>query len=254
MTDRPRDDPDAPGAATAPAPTDPDPTAVAARFLHRALVVDVVSLVVGGLLLGTGIGGVTYLARQLDHLARTGVVATATAVAVVDDRSRFQFDEHVTVTFRVHDRVVRATAFTNADDRFAVGEPVVVVYDPADPTRAQLATNPSFGPAGTPFFAAVLVGLVILLAGGYRLVVRRAAGATLREPGRDLTVGRSARHRIAVRPPEVELRVRGQVRRLPGTDGVPLRVFGGRGPGAMLVGVHRETGAVVYGRIPREGE
>lgn len=231
-------------------PDGPDPAGTAARFLRRALVIDVLLLVLGGLLLGTGIGGLTYLSRQLDHLARTGVVATATAVAVANHESRFQFDEHVTVTFRVHDRVVRATAYTNAGDQFAVGRPVVIVYDDADPTRAQLATNPSFGPAGTPFFATVLAGLVVALPGCCRLVLRRGAGTALREPDREVTVARPGRHRIELRGSEV--RLHGQVRRLPRTDGVPLRVFGGQEPGTPLVGVRQ--GAVVYGRIPREGE
>jgi hypothetical protein len=225
---------------------------VARRFLKRRLVADVVLLVVGALLLATGITGFTYLARQSNHLAATGVLATATAVEVDNHHYRFQQDEHVVVTFRVRGVVAVARCYIGAGDQFAVGQPVAVVYDPKDPSHAQLAGTPDLGPIGAPFLGFLVLGVLCALPGGYRLLTRRGVGAALREPDLPMTATRFRRRHLVLRGDDepLELRVRGQVRQF-GND-MPVLVHGKREPRAMLVITQPDSGAVAYGRVPKE--
>jgi hypothetical protein len=225
---------------------------VARRFLKRRLVVDVVLLVVGALLLATGITGFTYLARQSNHLASTGVLATATAVEVDNYHYRFQQDEHVVVTFRVRGVVAVARCYIGAGDQFAVGQPVAIVYDPKDPSHAQLAGTPDLGPIGAPFLGFLLLGILVVLPGGYRLLTRRGAGTALREPGRPMTATRFRRRHLTLRGEDepLELRVRGQARRF--TDDTAVLVHGKEEPRSMLVIIDPASGSVAFGRVPRE--
>ncbi len=228
-----------------------DAGAAARRYLRRRLVVDVVLLVLGGLLLGTCVGGFTYLARQLDHLARTGVLATATAVAADNTTGAFRFDQHVVVSFRVSGEVVSASPYTGGGDGYIVGEPVVIVYDANDPSHAQLATDPSFGPAGTPFFLFGLAGVLVALPGAYGLLVRRGAGAALRGRHRQGTAVMAGRRRVVLREDAgPELRVRGQFRRLPAGEDRAVWAYGNMAPKAMVVLVDPAADAVLYGRVP----
>jgi hypothetical protein len=231
---------------------------LAARgFLTRRLMVDIVLLAVGVLLLATGITGFTVLGSRSDQLARSGVLATATAVAVDNYHHRFQFDEHVDVIFRVSGESVVASCYIGAGDQFAVGQPVPIVYDPTDPEHAQLAGDPSLGPAAAPFLGFLVLGLVVIAAGGYGLWIRRGVGAALRDPDRAMTAARFARRRMTLRgqgdPLDgLELRVRGQVRRFPGDADTAVRVFGRTDPRSVLVVVDPSNSAVAFGRIPRE--
>jgi hypothetical protein len=265
MTEWPRDDPDLPGAhhAASVEPVSrpgPDARSIAAGYLRRRLVVDVVLLVVGGLLLGTCIGGFTYLARRLDHLARTGVLATATAVAVDNTAGRFESGQHVVVSFRVNGDVVFANPYTGGGTGYVVGEPVVIVYDANDPSTAQLATDPSFGPAGTPFLLFGLVGVLVALPGAYGLLVRRGARAALRGPDRRLTAARAGRRRVVLQGTRehalagLELKTHGQVKRLPAGEPAPMCAYGTGAVRAMLVLVDPVTDAVLYGRVPETSE
>lgn len=228
--------------------------AAARRFLKRRLVIDVVTLVVGGLLLATGIAGFAYLAHRSDHLASTGVLATATAVEVDNFNHRFQQDEHVVVAFRVDGVVYTARCYIASNDQFAVGQPVAIRYDPDDPTVAQLAGTPDLGPGATPFLGFAVLGLLVVAPGCYGVVVRRGIGAALAGPDRPMTVARFARRGLLLRRPDdpldgLEVRVRGQVRRFSLEEDAAVRVFGTGEPKTALVLVDRETGAVVFGRI-----
>jgi hypothetical protein len=238
----------------------PEPRAghvvAALRFLRRRLIVDVTLLVAGVLLLATGIIGFTYLGRQSDELATNGVTATATALTVDNYHHRFQLDEHVVVTFRAQGGVVVvARCYIGANDQFAVGQPVTIVYDPRDPTRAQLAGSPELGPVGAPFLGAAVLGLLLGLLGGFGLLRRRGAHAALRGQDRQLTAARFGRRHLTLRDghvDSVELRVRGRVRRFAADADVPVRVFGDPEPRSLLLIVGPSASAVVYARMPRE--
>jgi hypothetical protein len=252
----------------------PEPRAghvvAALRFLRRRLIVDVTLLVAGVLLLATGIIGFTYLGRQSDELAANGVTATATALTVDNYHHRFQLDEHVVVTFRTVGGVaVTASCYLGANDRYNVGQPVTIVYDPDQPNRIQLAGAPELGPAGAPFLGAVVLGLVLGLAGGYDLLRRRGSRAALRGQDRLMTAARFGRRTMTLRAANarqddvleddvrqddalhgVELRVRGRVRGFAADADVPVRVFGDADPRSVLLIVG--PSAVVYARLPKE--
>ncbi|HEX5402171.1 MAG TPA: DUF3592 domain-containing protein [Pseudonocardiaceae bacterium] len=221
---------------------------VARRFLRRRLIVDVVLLAVGALLLATGIAGFTYLARQSNHLAATGVLATATAVEVDNYHYRFQQDEHIVVTFRVRGVVAVARCYIGASDQFVVGQSVPIVYDPLDPSHAQLAGTPDLGPIGAPFLAALVLGVLVAAPGGYRLFTRRGVGAALRELGKDMTATRFRRWHLSLRDrdEQLELRVRGQARRLAADTHVLVC-----GKDRVVVIIDPATNAVAYGRRPQ---
>jgi hypothetical protein len=230
----------------------------ALRFLRRRLIVDVTLLVLGAGLLATGVIGFTYLGRQSDELATGGVRATATALAVDNYHHRFQLDEHVVVTFRAaRGVVVVANCYIGADDRFTVGQPVTIVYDPQQPTRAQLAGAPELGPAGAPFLGAVVLGLLLAVLGGSGLLRRRGARAALRGQDRLMTAARFGRRRMTLRTAKredalhgAELRVRGRVRGFAADADVLVRVFGDAEPRSVLLIVG--PSAVVYARVPQE--
>ncbi|HEX4703480.1 MAG TPA: DUF3592 domain-containing protein [Pseudonocardiaceae bacterium] len=226
------------------------PVAAGRRFLRRRLVRDVTLLVVGFLLLAAGIIGFAVIAHRSDELAATGVRATATAVLVDQGGSRFRLDEHVDVTFRAAgNRVIVARCYISTGDQYAVGGPVVIVYDPHDPSRAQLAGDPSLGPIGFPFLAAIVLGILLIAPTVRNLLHRRGMAAALRTSGQD-TVARRSGRRITLRD-AAELRVRGQVRGFAMETDTTARVFGAQAPGAMLV-VVASTGAVVFGRVSHE--
>ncbi|HKN98596.1 MAG TPA: DUF3592 domain-containing protein [Pseudonocardiaceae bacterium] len=208
------------------------PVVVARRYLRRRLVVDLVLLGVAALLLGAGVGGFVFLGVQSGRLAHDGVVATATAIEVDNYTRRFQFDAHVVVTFRVAGEVVEARCYTGPGDQFVVGQPVVVVYDPDDPTTAQLAGDPQLGPAGVAFLGLVVLGILVALPGAYGVWTRRGAGKALGGSGREMTARRAGR-RTALGD---ELTVRLHGRR---PDG-PVTVFGDR----TIVAVGRDHVAV----------
>jgi hypothetical protein len=200
-------------------------------------------------LLATGIIGFAVIAHESDQLAATGVRATATAVLVDQGGSPLRLDEHVDVTFRAAgNRVVVARCYISTGDQYAVGGPVVIVYDPNDPSRAQLAGDPSLGPIGFPFLAAVVLGILLILRAVLGLFGRRGVAAALRTPGQDVVAARS--RRLMVLRDIAELRVHGQVRRFAADRTV--RVFGTPTPGATLVIVDPTTDAVVFGRMPHE--
>jgi hypothetical protein len=241
-------------------PERPEPRAgyvvAALRFLRRRLIIDVTLLVLGVLLVATGVIGFTYLGRQSDELAATGVRATATALAVDDYHHWSQLDEHVVVTFRADGGVVVvASCYIGANDRFTVGQPVTIVYDPHEPTRAQLAGAPELGPAGAPFLGAVVLGLVPGLFGGTDLLRRRGARAALRGADRVMTAARIGRRHVTLRSVtpgdplhDTELRARGRLRGF--AEDVPVRVFGDADPRSLLLIVG--PSAVVSARVPRE--
>ncbi len=115
-------------------------------------------------------------------LADSGVHTVATVVDAdlydADPRARFThrwFTEHVDVRFKtVTGQVVTARCYIGEDDMFAVGGPVDIVYDQAQPTTAQLAEAPSLGPTGAPFFYLVMFGAIAFAMGfgRYRLASR----------------------------------------------------------------------------------
>lgn len=231
------------------------PVATARRFLRRRLVANVVTLVVGGLLLAAGIGGLVYLSGQAGQLAGTGIRASANVSAVDNYHSRFQFDEHIDVDFRIAGVVVTARCWTGPGDEFTVGQPVAIVYDTNNPLHAQLARNPNPGPIVAPFLAAFVLGILLVLPGLFGLYLRRGMAAALRAPDRPMTARRGTLRRITLRDNDSELTLwaHGRVRRLP-ADATAVRGFGRLAPRAVMVLVEPETGAVVFTRQPKAPE
>lgn len=218
------------------------PVGVARRWLRRRFVVDLGLLVLGGLLLGAGIGGFAYLGVQSNRLASSGVVATATAVQVDNYERRFQFDAHVLVTFRVDGTVVVARCYTGPGDQFVVGQPVVIVYDPNDPTTAQLAGDPQLGPAGVPFLALTVLGIIVAAPGAYRRWARRGTGKALQGPERQMTAEYIDK-RTTLRHKDGDLEIRLHGSRPQGHT----TVFGT----TTIVTVDQRDN-VAWGRIPKE--
>jgi hypothetical protein len=95
----------------------------------------------------------------------------------------------------------------------------------------------------------LVLGALVLLSAVGSLAVRRGTAVALRQPGRQMTAARFARDRITLSDGEqrLELRVRGQARRLPSDDDAAVRVYQ---HGSALVAVDAATAAVVYGRVP----
>jgi uncharacterized protein DUF3592 len=218
------------------------PVGVARRWLRRRFVVDLVLLVLGASLLGAGIGGFAYLGARSGDLSASGVVATATAVDVDNYRRRFQFDAHVTVTFRVDGTVVVARCYTGPGDQFVVGQPVVIVYDPDDPTTAQLAADPQLGPAGVPFFVLAVLGIIVAAPGAYGRWTRRGTAKALHGPQRHGTADHGDKKTVLrLQDGDTEIRLRG--RRPHGQT----TVFGT----TTIVTVDQQDN-VAWGRIPKE--
>jgi hypothetical protein len=210
--------------------------------LRRRFVVDLVLLAFGALLLGAGIGGFAYLGVRSGHLASSGVVATATAVDVDNYHRRFQFDAHVVVTFRVDGTVVVARCYTGPGDQFVVGQPVVIAYDPNDPSTAQLAGDPQLGPAGVPFFALAVLGIIVAAPGAYGRWARRGTAKAMTGPERHLTADYgNKRTTLRHKDGDTEIKLRG--RRPQGHT----TVFGTR----TIVTVDQHDN-VAWGRIPKE--
>lgn len=106
--------------------------------------------------------------------------------------------------------------------------------------------------AGALFLWAAMLGALLLIAGGYGLFGRRGALTVIIEPGRPMTAAKFARRRIALRDADgsLELRVRGQARKLPADDDAAVRVFGREDAHSVLVVVDPSRAAVVLGRVP----
>jgi hypothetical protein len=151
---------------------------VARRFLSRCRIRDLLLVIIGTLLVATGVGGLVLIGYQWNGVTRAGVLAIVLGMLVL--------------------------------------------------------------------------GVVLLAPGATGLWLRRGAGRALLAPARQLTAAKFARRLIALRDKEdsVELRVSGQVGRLPSDADATVVVFGGDEPGAALVIVHPATAAVVVGRLP----
>jgi hypothetical protein len=228
------------------------PVVTARRFLRRRLVRDLTLLLVGLLLLAAGITGFAVVANQSDELAATGIRATATAVAVLPHNSRFQWNEHVDVTFRAAgNRAVIARCYTSGGDQFAVGDPVVITYDPHNPTHAQLAIDPSLGPIGLPLLAAIVLGLLLALPAALALRTRRGTKTALQTPPTPMTAIRTTRHHLTLKTPQTttELRPHGQTRKIPTNKPTEVQTFGT--PTKTMIIINPKTNSVIYGRPPK---
>jgi hypothetical protein len=229
-----------------------DPILTARRFLRRRLVRDLALLLVGLLSLTAGITGFVVVANKSDELAATGIRATATAVAVLPHNSRFQWNEHVDVIFRAAgNRAVTARCYTSGGDQFAAGDPVVITYDPHNPTHAQLAVDPSLGPIGLPLLAAIILGLLLALPPALALKTRRGTKTALQTPPTPMTATRTTRHHLTLKNPQTttELRAHGQTKKIPTNTPTELQVFGT--PPKTIIAINPKTKTVIYGKPPK---
>lgn len=209
--------------------TEPPPyVATARRFLRRRLVAGVATLVVGGLLLATGIAGLGYLSSRTSRLATTGIHASANVTFADNYTSRFQFDEHIDVSFRIAGVVVQARCWTGPGDIYQTGQSVAIVYDTNNPLNAQLANNPDPGPAATPFLAALVLGIILIIPATYTVVARRGLAAALNEPDHPMTATKSQWRRITLQDnnnTNQTIWTRGRIKDFPANN-QEVRVFG----------------------------
>jgi hypothetical protein len=211
-------------------PDDSGP-AIARRFLRRRLVRDVSFLVVGLLLTAAAVTGFVRAAAVSADLADTGIRATATAVDVRQGSLPLHLDDQIDVTFRSKgDRAVTARCYTTSADQFAPGQPVVIVYDPQNPPRAQLADNPDLGPIAAPLTIALILGLSCAIPAALSSYHRRGAQAALTTTPKPMTATKFNRNHMSLRSPEaahdtLELKARGQLSHFP-KESTKVQVFG----------------------------
>jgi len=233
---------------------------VAAR-LRNAAVLTLVGLVLffGGF---TGFG--VYGSRS-DSLAAHGVHATAVVVGTALYGGRYggnQFDEHINVAFSTPEGIERARLWIGEQDRFAVGQDVAIVYDPKNPSHAQLAHGADLGPIGFPFFFAIVLGVCFAPVGVSRLRVCLSARRALRtEPHRCQVAtqvvprGRTRRRVVFVGDVRPLLTFWSLTRSgwIDRNDGLSAEaaVFGELRPGAVLVVVAEDGRGVAVGRTWR---
>lgn len=224
-------------------------------------------LIVAGLLVFVGgFAGFGVVGDRSDQLAATGVHTRATVVdaAVYSSNGgrigRNAFSEHVDVRFTTGSgRVVTARCWIGEDNQFRVGQQIAVVYDPAHPTRAQLAHDPDLGPIGFPLLLAIVVGLVVAVVGVLRArSMTRAIRGLRSPPGAGLVtveMGHAGRRRALVARIEAADGRVAQVRStvIGGSGIIPGRPMQGLVFGVLQrrrsVVVMQTGGAIVTGRV-----
>jgi Protein of unknown function (DUF3592) len=233
------------------------------RFVARRRLRAWLAVLVGiGLLVG-GFAGFGYYGGRADALVKHGTHTTArvTSAALYGGRySRKSFNEHIDVAFATPGGEARGVRiYIGETDRFWVGEQVEVVYDPANPHRAELAQGrPDIGPIGFPLFFALVLGVCLSILGIRRVRLFHAAQRALRGGGQAMEASSELLGRRTRRPAVL---LRGE----DGTEGmlssdtrrgwdpllqpVEATVFGPATPGSVVVVVDPRRRAVTTGRI-----
>ena len=163
-------------------PTPAVPPNVAARYLRARHRNAWFAALAGVALLVGGFVGFGHYGGRSDALAKSGVHTTATVTATALYGGRFggnRYTEHVDVAFATPRGEEQARIWIGEQDRFTVGRPVDIVYDPGNPQRAQLAHGADIGPVGFPLFFAIVLGACFAILGGSRVRVCRAAARAL---------------------------------------------------------------------------
>ena len=140
----------------------------------------VVPAVLGLALVAVGAIGFTVVGDRADRLAATGTPVTASIVGAATYLGGDKYSEHLDVAFTTTDGVAVQARVWIGEDFTADSGSVDIVYDPADPTHAQLAGDAyDYGPIGWPLIGALVAGLgllvysVVLLIGGLYALWRR---------------------------------------------------------------------------------
>lgn len=230
---------------------------VAARLRNAAVLTLVgVALFFGGFI-GFGVYG-----NRSDALAAHGVHTTAVVVGTALYGGRYgpnQFDEHINVAFTTPQGTERARLWIGEQDRFSLGQAVAIVYDPNNPSHAQLAHGADLGPIGFPLFIAIVLGACFVPVGISRLLVCLGARQALRTEPRRCQVatqvvprGRTRRRVVFVGDSKPLLTFWSLTRSgwNDRDDGVSAEsaVFGELRPGAVLVVVAEDGRGVAVGR------
>jgi hypothetical protein len=242
-----------------------DPGCIAAGYVRARHRNAWVAALLGAAVAAAGVAGFGHYGSRSDALAKNGVHTTAmvTATALYGGRlGGNQYTEHIDVAYatpRGEEQGVRIWISEQA--RFAVGQPVAIVYDRTNPRRAQLANGADLGPIGFPLFLAIVLGACFAILGITRLRVCRAARRALRNDPRRLTVtsrllprGRATARAVFVAgagtvPLAFWSLTRSGWDAAAGT--VQAEVYGEPVPGQVLVVVSRADGSVAVGRTWR---
>jgi hypothetical protein len=137
----------------------------------------VATLVVGLVSSAIGLIGLDIANSALDRIAAHGAHVVATVVEADTSDKGFRFQSHLIVTFPGPAGGIQRARVWVEEERYQLGQPLPVVYDPAHPQFAQLEKPDAvIGPERAPLFVAVIVGsgLLIYVAGGvvFRLIRR----------------------------------------------------------------------------------
>jgi hypothetical protein len=233
------------------------------RFVARRRVRAWLAVAAGICLLVSGFAGFGYYGGRADALARHGTHTTArvTSAALYGGRySRNSFNEHIDVEFAYPGGQARGVRiYIGETDRFWVGEQVEVVYDPANPHRAELAHGqPDIGPIGFPLFFALVLGLCLSILGIRNARLFHAAQKALRGGGRTMEASSEL---LGSRTRRCAVLIRGEdgaggtlwsaTKRgwYPLLQPVEATVFGPATPGSVVVVVDPQRRAVTTGRI-----
>ena len=134
-------------------------------------------LVVGLVSFAIGVIGFDVANSRLDRVALHGTHVIATVVEADTSDKGFGFQSHLVVTFPATSGGLQRARVWVEEERYKLGQPLAIVYDPAKPQYAQLEKPDAvIGPERLPLFLAVIVGsgLLIYVAGGvvFRLIRR----------------------------------------------------------------------------------
>jgi len=218
------------------------------RGLSTRVVRSVLVCLACSLVFTVGVWWIGELDASADRLLRDGTRVPGYVTDVRESKN----SKFLGVRYFLHGVPSRYTFRRDSDVSYVVGQPVTVVYDPADPARIRTVEEKNIGyGARTGSVATMLAGVAVtvwsaIVAVGW-VVRRRWTRATgwrrasveqpVREPRSPLTlVARFADHsELFLRPTKASLYVASQA-----TGGRPVRAFVSGTGGAMTVLVPRE--------------
>jgi hypothetical protein len=153
------------------------------------------AIAVGVLVFGGGGAGFAVYGSRSDALAKDGIHTTAVVTGI---HVGVPFDNYVLVGYPSAEAYEQSVHVRTADRprrRYRVGQPLRIVYDRANPRRAQLEQDPDIGPVGAPFALALLAGGGLVFVGARTLALCRAARRALRTRPRTMGAASSVNRR-----------------------------------------------------------
>jgi len=152
-------------------------------------------IVAGIAAFAAGFAGFAVEGSRQDELAAHGLRTSAVVTGI---HSGLPFDDYLLVGFptpAAYEQSVHVRAGERLRRHHHVGERIDIVYDPANPRRAQLVHHPDTGPIGALFFLGVVVGVTLALIGVRRLFLCAAGRRALSTPPRPMRAASSALRR-----------------------------------------------------------